>query len=53
MEKKFHITYKEKELVTRLIEANAINLDVAANKISFYDCEEEVLRKGLSYGSIS
>ncbi|WLD76962.1 NAD(P)H-dependent oxidoreductase [Mogibacterium neglectum] len=45
------ISYKEKEIAIRLIEANAINFDVAASKISFYDCEEEALRKGLSYGT--
>ncbi|MBF1341896.1 MAG: hypothetical protein HXM67_07565, partial [Mogibacterium diversum] len=46
------ISNEEKEIATKFVEANAINFDVVANKISFYDCEEETLRKGLSYGNI-
>ena len=47
------ISNEEKEIATKLVEANAINFDTNRLKINFCENEEEALRKELSYGSIS
>ena len=39
------ISNEEKEIATKLVEANAINFEALKTKISFYENEDEVLRK--------
>ena len=43
------ISNKEKEIARKLVEANAINFEATKTKISFFENEDEALRKGLSY----
>ena len=42
---------EEKEIATKLVDANAINFDTNRLKINFCENEEEALRKGVSYAA--
>ena len=45
------ISNEEKEIATKLVEANAINFDTNRLKINFCENEDEALRKGVSYAA--
>jgi len=45
------ISNEEKEIATKLVEANAINFDANRLKINFCENEEEALIRGVSYAA--